>query len=124
MSKSDYHVHLGFKMSSESPGDAVQDVIDTFVEKGFRDLVYVVSDIATSEPLGFFNGWGEPIETSVVEAAAARLRSDPEEPQSDAASTVDDETESTYGSDEPDEQAKADADDALERLAEQLNTQE
>lgn len=81
-----YQVRLAFNMDSESPGDAVEDVIDTFVEKGFRDLVYVVAD-ASGKQIGYFNGWGEQLDVSAVEERAAQLRAVPAAP-----STLDDES--------------------------------
>lgn len=108
MSQTDYHVRLAFTMNSESASDAVQDVIDTFTEKGFRDLVYVVDEIATGKRLGYFNGWGEQLDTAVVEARAAQLRQSPREdvPEPVVPDTLD---ASEYG------------DDDLEQLAAELN---
>jgi hypothetical protein len=61
-------------MNSATPGDAVQDVVDAFTERGFRDLVYVVHDVYTGDRIGYFNGWGEEIDTKTVEAAAEAAR--------------------------------------------------
>lgn len=125
MSTSRYHVRLAFTMDSETPSDAVQDVIDTFTEKGFRDLVYVVNDVESGEQLGYFNGWGEPLDVSDVEARASRLRVESVAPRTLDDEDIDDGTSGqdrdSY-TDDQDRDGYVVTDDAeLEDLAASLN---
>lgn len=122
MSKTDYHIRLAFRVSSESPGDAVQDMIDILVERGLRDHVYVVDDIRTERRVGFFNGYGEQIDDETVRAAADAVR------QADEAElTPEPDTVEANESDSPDPEHPANAtpdDDELEQLADMLNNEQ
>lgn len=69
-----YHVRLAFNMDAETPSDAVQDVVDLITEGGLRNLVYVVDNTEAGERVGYFNGWGETLDTEAVEARAAQAR--------------------------------------------------
>lgn len=113
--KKRYFVRLAFTMLNDTESDAVQDVVDLFAEHGTRSWVYVVDDADSGERIGYFNGWGEPVDTDLVDAAAATLRNDPA-PENSALedaplepSTLDDDT-----NDDVD-------DDDLERFADSLN---
>lgn len=109
-----FYVRIAFTMDADDPGDAAAGVVDLFTEKGLRDWIYQVDD-TDNKKIGYFNGWGEPVDTDLVDAAAATLRNDPA-PENSALedaplepSTLDDDT-----NDDVD-------DDDLERFADSLN---
>lgn len=120
MSK-DFYVKLAFTMNAEEPGDAAAGVVDIFTDKGVRNLIYRVDDAETREFVGYFNGWGEPIDTATVEAAAAAV--------SATEGVNDDDLDGTSGQDRDSYTDNQDRDDytvddeSLEDLAASLNEQ-
>jgi hypothetical protein len=69
----DYLVRFSLTVPAGSPGDAVDSVIDLFTEKGLRDWVYRVDDPTaapnTDSLIGFFDGYGEPVDMEALLAA-------------------------------------------------------
>ena len=116
----DYFVRLAATMEGEDAADAVLALIDRITEKGMRDWLYRVDDKATGEMVGYFNGWGEQVDTDVVHQAteAIRLAADAETAQLGQEASEDEATE-----DEPDttDSDTTDSDDQLVEYAESLN---
>jgi hypothetical protein len=62
----EYVVRFSLRVTADGPGDAVDGVVDLFVEKGLRDWVYRVDDPSETNSekalVGFFDGYGDPVD--------------------------------------------------------------
>jgi hypothetical protein len=98
-------------MEGEDAGDAVQALVDAFTEKGLRDWLYRVDDPKTGRMIGYFNGWGERVDTTLVEQAAEAIRNSKNNEVSDVSEAALPEPEPVEETDDSD----------LEQYAEELN---
>lgn len=66
----DYLVRFSLTVPADNASDAVDSVIDLFVEKGLRDWVYRVDDPTaapgTDSLIGFFDGYGDPVDVEAL----------------------------------------------------------
>lgn len=65
MAETEYLVRFSLRVKADNPGDAVDGVVDLFVEKGLRDWVYRVDDPAATGAdslIGFYDGYGDPVD--------------------------------------------------------------
>lgn len=62
--KSRYVVRLVMEVLAENPADATQEFVDKLVERGLRDWVYRVENSIDGEILGYFDGFGMPVDLS------------------------------------------------------------
>lgn len=97
-----YIVRLVMKVDApkNEPDSAVRAFVDNLVANGMREWVFRVEDIHTGEVLGYFDGFGDPVDISTPVPS-------PEEPAQEQAA-------------EP-EPAAGESDEDLEALAESLN---
>lgn len=102
-----YIVRLVMKVDAPKgePDTAVGNFVDLLVANGLREWVFRVEDINTGDVLGYFDGYGDPVDVT------AKPAEEPAEEPVNASETG----ETADGAPESDE--------ALEALAESLNEQ-
>lgn len=98
-----YIVRLVMKVDAPKgePDSAVAAFVDNLTANGLREWVFRVEDIDTGDVLGYYDGYGDPVDLSQAPAA-------PDAPAEAAAPA----------------ESEAQSDEALEALAESLNEQE
>lgn len=91
-STKEYLVRFSVKVTSDSPANAVDLVIDGFVEQGLRNWIWRVDDPAapdgTDSIIGFYDGYGELVDIDKV------LAEDSEDSNEDEPKTTDAEDDS------------------------------
>jgi hypothetical protein len=72
----EYLVRFSLRVSADNPGDAVDGVVDLFVEKGLRDWVYRVDNPSLEGPeavVGYFDGYGVPVDVAELLAQSEQI---------------------------------------------------
>jgi hypothetical protein len=107
-------VRLVMTVMEDDPSAAVREFVDSLTLNGARDWVYVVEDIQTDEPLGYYNGFGVEVnlEELVRQQDEERAQRDPEDIQLPPMPEFDVSTDL----------AEKDEDQELIELAEELNS--
>lgn len=94
MADREFIVRLVMKVDAAVPEAAVTEFVDLLVANGLREWVYRVESVEDGEILGYFDGFGQPVDIHATTAEAST------EPPAE------------------------DSDEALEKLAESLNEQQ
>lgn len=78
-------MRLILRVASDSAEQAAPTFIAHLVENGLTDWVYQVCDPDTMEPLGYFDGFGLPVDVEESQPAEAKAPEAPETPDPDPA---------------------------------------
>lgn len=115
-----YMVRLSMVVDGTDPGDAAMAFVDRLVDRGMRDWVYTVHEnTEQQEPLGYFDGYGLPLDISQL-ANIAAVSDEADEPTESEVTTTED-TPAVQDVELPAEQSPSDDDDALLAVARQAN---